>query len=552
MKLRARLRSSFHTIGRLRPNVETHRRTPYYVFDLIAWVAGDSIERDKEYEEEKVKTAIPQQAARILLAAFLVTVPGVAEEAGKSAPPPAVLEAQVQQQQQRILDLERLLKQQGLLLEKLQQQLAAKPNPPSPAPTSASLASPSTQSPSQEQEMGRLSGELDALAEHNKELNDKVNVLDKKANDTEKNLGTKIKGLGNFSFSGDIRLRYEPFFGGTLPEDRHRERVRLRFNTLAKFNDDFSGGLTLSSGDGLDPISTNQSLTGFFQRKFIGIDRAFVQWNPHTFKPLTLTGGKFAYTWYRTELTWDNDLNPEGFSQALSFDFENPVFKKLTLVGFQLPFRETGNSDDSFVVGGQIGTFWKLGDRARLSGYASFYNWLRADPVRAAQVVFALTGNSNTNTPAPGNAFASNFGLLDVIGRLDLNTGSSRWPLMIQLDFVNNTRACSNLFVATCNPKDRSGWWAEAQVGQTREPGDFNFGYTFIRLEREAVLAAFNFSDLRQPTNVVTHRFNANYQAYKNVTVGYTVLFGRALQTATSAALEPWLKRMQFDLIYKF
>jgi hypothetical protein len=89
-------------------------------------------------------------------------------------------------------------------------------------------------------------------------------------------------------------------------------------------------------------------------------------------------------------------------------------------------------------------------------------------------------------------------------------------------------------------------------VGQTKEPGDLNFGYTFIRLEREAVLAAFNFSDLRQPTNVVTHRLNTNYQLYKNVTVGYTLLVGRALQTATSPALEPWLKRMQFDLIYKF
>ena len=66
------------------------------------------------------------------------------------------------------------------------------------------------------------------------------------------------------------------------------------------------------------------------------------------------------------------------------------------------------------------------------------------------------------------------------------------------------------------------------------------------------MLAAFNFSDLRQPTNEVNHRINFAYQASKNATLGYTLLVGRALQTATSPTAEPWLKRMQFDVIYKF
>ena len=163
-----------------------------------------------------------------------------------------------------------------------------------------------------------------------------------------------------------------------------------------------------------------------------------------------------------------------------------------------------------------------------------------------------LTGSSNSNTTAPGNRFASKFAILNLIGRLDIDTGHARWPLMLQLDFTNNTRPCTNVFVATCNPRDRSGWWGEAQVGKTSEKGDINFGYTFIRIEREAVLAAFNFSDLRQPTNVVTHRFNFGYQAFKNITLNYTLLVGRQLQTATSPAEEPWLKRMQFDVVYKF
>lgn len=486
-----------------------------------------------------------------------LAAPALAGENDSKTTPPAAsqqpLQQQLTEQQQRILELERLLKQQGLLLEALRQQLASMQTQPAPMPSSALASAPAVQEPPVTQEIERLSGELDAVAERNKELGQKVDDLDKKNAAGEKSLGDKIKGLGNFTLSGDVRLRYEPFFGGVLSQDRHRERFRVRFNAMAKFSDELTGGLTIASGDELDPISTNQTLTSFFQRKAIGIDRAYVQYNPKWWKPLTLTGGKFAYTWYRTELTLDNDLNPEGFSQGLNFDFKNPVFQKLTLVAFELPFRETGAFDDSFLHGGQVGTGWKFGERVRFSGYAAFYNWHRADPIRPAQVLNNLTGSTNTNA-ATATAFASRFAMLDLIARADIDTGKSRWPLMLQLDFANNTRPCvraADIGVA-CNPRDRSGWWAEAQIGQTREKGDLNFGYTFIRVEREAVLAAFNFSDLRQPTNVVNHRFNFGYQAYKNVTLGYTLLVGRALSTATTVLPENWLYRMQFDVVYKF
>ncbi|MGH9777125.1 MAG: putative porin [Candidatus Acidiferrales bacterium] len=495
----------------------------------------------------------------VILAALLLAAPALAgENDSKTSPPRAASQPQLQQQlteqQQRILELERLLKQQGLLLEALRQQLASMELPPAPMPSSAAVGAPAVQEPPVSQEIERISGELDAVAERNKELSQKVDDLDKKNAAGEKSLGDKVKGLGNFTFSGDVRVRYEPFFGGTQTEDRHRERFRVRFNANAKFSDEISGGLTIASGDLTDPISTNQSLTQFFERKTIAIDRAFIAYNPKWYNPLTLTGGKFGYTWYRTEHIFDNDLNPEGFSQAFSWKINNPVLQRITLVVAELPFNERSNNDDSWLYVTQVGSFWKLGERIRLTGYAGFYNWHLADPVRAAQAASppTLTGSTNSNTVAPGNRFASKFAVLNLIGRADVDTGFARWPLMLQLDFTNNTRPCTNFFVATCNPRDRSGWWAEAQVGKTVEKNDINFGYTFIRIEREAVLAAFNFSDLVSPTNAVTHRFNFGYQAFKNITLNYTLLVGRQLRTATSPNEDPWLKRMQFDVVYKF
>ena len=73
-----------------------------------------------------------------------------------------------------------------------------------------------------------------------------------------------------------------------------------------------------------------------------------------------------------------------------------------------------------------------------------------------------------------------------------------------------------------------------------------------MRIERDAVVSAFNFSDIRQPTNVAQHRIEVFYQAYKNVTFGYTGFFGRQLINSQSPTEERLLKRFQFDTIFTF
>ena len=439
---------------------------------------------------------------------------------------------------------------------------------------------------------------------------------------SKKEMEGKIKGIGPFTFSGDIRLRDEPYFGGPTNQSqvRNRERVRLRVNVNAKLNDDISGGFSVASGDINDPISTNQTTNQFYTRKVIGIDRAFVNYNPHQFKPLLLTGGKFAYPFYRTELTWDNDLNPEGLAQTLQWNWDDktPVIRRFALVGFELPFTEVAGVSatnksivQSAVYGGQVQAVWQLGSRVKLSTYGAFYNYHDADPIALA---VARAGLSNPTTPLVGtlplggnsiqnsvttttstsaitieqngvptlvstgiktisNAqFASKFGLLDGIARFDINTGAPRIPLVILGDFVQNTRACANVgniiplpantatatFTqstnAPCNSRERRGYWLEGRVGRLSEAHDIQVAYTRMMIEREAVQTAFNFSDLRQGSNVSQHRLEIFYQANKNIQLNFTGLFGRPLnwdKTVPTAA-EPILKRLQFDVVYKF
>jgi hypothetical protein len=92
-----------------------------------------------------------------------------------------------------------------------------------------------------------------------------------------------------------------------------------------KLGEDFTGGFMLTSGSLGDSNSTNETLTNFFTRKTIGIDRAYVTYAPVSMQWLSLTGGKFAFTWQRTPVTFDSDLNPEGFTEKLALSLNSPV-----------------------------------------------------------------------------------------------------------------------------------------------------------------------------------------------------------------------------------
>lgn len=384
-----------------------------------------------------------------------------------------------------------------------------------------------------------------------------------------RNLEQRIKGLGPISFSGDVRLRAEPFFGG--PKDRSLDRVRgrerVRFNAMADLGSQFHAGFSLASGDINDPTSTNQTFTGFYTRKAIAIDQGFAQFTPRQFKQFSVIGGKFRYPWFNTELTWDKDLNPEGAAETLGFKINNPVLKRLAVVGFELSFAEVAGTSSTnkrigqqITYGTQVQTAWHLFPRVDLSAYAALYDFRGADEIALA---LARASTKNPQTPfsgylpfASGNTvqdsiytttatnvvtiggtayatgvtsisnaqFASKFSLLDNIARFDINTGNARFPVYLLGDYVQNMEACANLpniagapantssvtykqtVNSPCISSQRRGYWMEGRVGRLQEKRDVQFGYTNLYIEREAVLGNFNFSDIRQGTNVTQHR----------------------------------------------
>lgn len=437
--------------------------------------------------------------------------------------------------------------------------------------------------------------------------------VDRRLGDLEQ----RLKKLGPLSFSGDFRLREDAFFGGPSDRslDQNLQNYRLRFNVDVRLSDDLSGGFTLASGNINDPTSTNQTLTGFYARKPIALDKAFLQYHPGQFKPLRLIAGKFTYPWYNTELTWDKDLSPEGFGQTLNFDLNStPVLKRVAFIGFELPFSQVAGTSlqnkslmQTAVYGGQFQTEWRLADWLELTAYNGFYNFHNADPMALA---LAKAGAKNPSTPLIGlpplaggggavqnsvttttatsvvtvngateptgvtsvaNAqFASKFALFDSIARFDFKTPSERWPVAIIGNFVQNTRACANagnilpspVNTATteytqsanfsCDPRQRRGYWAEAEVGRILQKHDLQFGYTRMFIEREAVLSNLNYNQMYQGSNVTEHRFSVFYTIRSNVILDFIGLFGRPLNFGNSNPPIDTLKRLQFDVNYVF
>jgi uncharacterized protein YlxW (UPF0749 family) len=512
-------------------------------------------------------------------------------------------------QQNRELEAQRaLIREQQEKLERLEQRVTQ--NGPVTPPVVA-MREPAE--PPRDDDVKLLEAQVEAMADSQKELGERVNKLQTDTTAAGRSTESKLRQIGNFRLSGDLRFRYEPFFqdGQTT---RQRQRIRARINLQGNLTDTLYGGVTFATGSLDDPISTNQTITGFFNRKQVGFDRAWIQWTPKEgLRGHAVFGiGKFAYPWIRTPLTFDNDLNPEGIYSRLNWDFKDSVFRGISVVGFHLPFFERGGStnpttgvradgSDAFIAGAQLQTRWKFGDRVTLGSHIATLNFRNPDFIAQAHSANAATaglansatGNQSTSNCVRTNAsnqvvgYCSRFLYLNWITTLAVNTGYARWPVNITFDFNNNMRATRIIQTGTAAPTgqmdnpERSAYWAEIQFGRLSERKDIRFGYTFARVERDAVITAFNESDFRAGSNLRQHRLNFNYRWFNNVTLNYALWLGTVANAAdpftgtggaiafvpggkravsgSSCNVSPFtgckdntLKRMQFDFIYTF
>ena len=291
------------------------------------------------------------------------------------------LAAQQRQSEEQRQQLDQLKSQLQQLLDATQQASATAQKVQGNAEQAQATAAQAQQSAAEAQR------QADQVSSSVTETKTALALVDTQSKDERKKLNALQDALGRFRFVGDIRVRGEDFFQDCSScVTRNRARFRLRFGLEGKLNDDFAGGFLLTSGSLGDSNSTNETLTNFFTRKTIGIDRAYVTYHPLAAKWISLTGGKFGFTWQRTPMTFDSDLNPEGFTEKFSFDLKSPVIKNFTVQGIQLLYNEASKGDDSFAVGGQVSSKLDFGFMDSTASF-SLLDWRFPDAILGASVL---------------------------------------------------------------------------------------------------------------------------------------------------------------------
>jgi hypothetical protein len=326
-------------------------------------------------------------------------------------------------------------------------------------------------------------------------------------------------------FAGDFRYRHESVNDDAF-EERQRQRIRARFGFTADVTDGVTAGLTLATG-GDDPVSANQTLDTGFDRKPIGVDRAYVTWKAS--KELSFTGGKMANPFYRPlnhHLIYDNDLNPEGL--ALRYETSNWF---TNVAGLWV--EERAAADDSILMGGQLGFKRMLGGGRRFLAGVSYYDYLDTQN----QTPFWDGEPAGNSVDASGN-YANDFNEAEVFAELGFMAGER--PITVFADYVTNTEATLQ----------DDGYAIGAVYGEITRPGTWRVSYAYQDLEADAVIGTFTDSDFAGGgTDGRGHVVDFQYALRSRWTLGFKYFLN---ERGEASGNERDYNRLQADLNFNY
>ncbi len=369
--------------------------------------------------------------------------------------------------------------------------------------------------------------------------------------------GSLPEWLDRITLDGDLRLRFQKdiFQSDNVPaaflqasgisnivnttEDRERYRLRGRIGLQAKVTDWLSAGFRLTTGNGTDPLSTNQTLGNTFNKYSVFLDRAYLQAEPWEW--LTITGGRIPNPWFGTDLVWNEYLNFEGGAVSFIPKFNDRLTGFLTLGAFPLQEIEPSQAPvtraaSKWLYGAQTGFEWRAVDSSVLKVGVGLYDYKNVEGIPnpdAFSTVYDLTapqfrqkGNSLFQLGGLNNLFAlaSRFNELNVTGALDFAHFD---PLHIILsgDYVKNIGFdTGGIFNRTGQIIDArtTGYQAKVTFGAPRlqKRNDWQAFIAYKYLERDAVLDAFTDADFHLGgTDAKGYIIGANYGLDKNAWV---------------------------------
>jgi hypothetical protein len=327
------------------------------------------------------------------------------------------------------------------------------------------------------------------------------------------------QSINNAGGIGKLGL-YNSFLNVT--EDADRERLRARLGVAVSVAPDVTAGIRLASGTLTDPGSESQNEGTTEQRYTVGIDQAFIRWDPKTasgFNYLTATGGRIVNPFFvPTELVYARDLTLEGSAVTgrLGFGAGGPdqshVF--LTLAGVPVQYVPLESPESKWLVGAQLGTLLNFGAGQRLRFAVGYYDFLHVagdknEPdstllnytapgfVRHGNTMFDIS-NSTTDPTVNLFALAAEFRLVDLAARYELPLG--RHTLTLSGEAVKNLGDTAEELYARTGvhlPVRNRGYVGEFQFGDplVSRFGNWRVAFGYRYVQDDAVLDSLTDAD---------------------------------------------------------
>lgn len=277
---------------------------------------------------------------------------------------------------------------------------------------------------------------------------------------------------GGWSWFGDLLARYDHVEG--LPGDRTVSRFRGRGRLGGEYvaMPTLSFGAAIELAQGSDDNADNRINNDNERSDHANVDQFWLRWQPgeHT----RVLVGKAPLPLELSPLTWDADLRPAGISLDQSFALGEYSRLQLVLGGFAAQHLY---QDDTRIAAAQLAWRWHEGAESNAAVLLSYLDFSDLGQL-------TRQGLTRTNRRLPANGpLLSDYRLLDLqlVGR----TRIADWPLEARLDLVRNLGA----------DDQRDGARFSLVLGSRLQPGGWEFGYSNQRIQRDAVLAAFNEDD---------------------------------------------------------
>lgn len=351
----------------------------------------------------------------------------------------------------------------------------------------------------------------------------------------------KVAWASKTQFKGDVRVRQETVkIDGESNNgaDKNRQRIRARLGAYSEINPQVDTGIRIATGGGDDARSTNQDLNGYFDKKQIWLDQAYIDFHPKAVENLHLIGGKMVQPWVSMgDVIWDSDINPEG----LAATYKYPLGGKTELFGSAGYYTLKDNVDgegvqfshDLRLYAGQLGARFAPTDNLKVTLGGSLYTYDNGSDSRypttgAVTTPCALAVNGNST---------SDFRLYEGFGQIDIS--GLPVPLTLYGQYVLNNGTSSDQDTAWL-----TGFKTRLYV--------FNLDYNYRDVQRNAVVGAFTDSDFANGTTGSRgHKFKVGYDIDKNFAVGATYYMADA-DYASRTQTDAKTNTLQLDVEAKF